>query len=97
MADISLISVQELERLWRDNGLADKRDRGLLFEVIAYVSAAGDPRYVGGISRIVKLMTPRGQHIGTVHEVVMPDGLRPHSHPKDYTTRDCSRVRAVAE
>lgn len=54
-------------------------------------------RYSGGASRIVKVMTLNGRHIGTVHEVVMPGGEVPHSHPKDYTRRDCSRVRLSAE
>jgi hypothetical protein len=59
--------------------------------------AATNPRYAGGASVIVKLVTPNGQHIGTFHEIRMPDGSVPHSHPKDYTKRDCSRVRPLVE
>jgi hypothetical protein len=65
---------------------------GILIEEIVAESAATNPLYAGGISRIVVLRTPRGQHIGTVHEIVLADGEIPHSHPKDYTRRDCSRV-----
>ena len=41
------------------------------------------------------MLTFNGQHIGTIHEIVAPDGAILHSHPKDYTLRDCSRVRAT--
>ena len=58
---------------------------------------ARDPRYAGGVSRIVKLMTANDRHVGTLHEIAMPDGAVPHSHPKDYTRRDCSRVGAPRE
>jgi len=71
----------------------EKRSSRLLIEQIVHQTPAGDPRYVGGVSNIVKLVTASGQHIGTFHEIVMPDGSAPHSHPKDYTLRDCSRVR----
>jgi len=70
-----------------------KRSNQIFFEEIVHQIAAGDPRYVGGLSVIVKLITSRGQHIGTVHEIQMPDGTVRHTHPKDYTLRDCSRVR----
>ncbi len=43
----------------------------------------------------MKLITANGQHIGTVHEVVMTAGDVVHCHPKDYTRRDCSRVRST--
>ena len=42
-------------------------------------------------------MTANDRHVGTLHEIVMPDGAVPHSHPKDYTRRDCSRVGAPRE
>ena len=77
--------------------MAAKRAQGMFTEVIVNHAPAGDPRYRGGVSVIVKVLTPGGQHIGTVHEVVMPDGTVPHSHPKDYTHRDCSRVRVASE
>ena len=54
-------------------------------------------RYAGGVSRIVKLMTANNRHVGTLHEIAMPDGAVPHSHPKDYTRRDCSRVGGPRE
>ena len=78
-----------------DNGLPDKRAEGLLRSVIVHETAATHPDYTGGASRIVKLMTANNQHIGTLHEIVLPDGTVPHSHPKDYTRRDCSRVGPV--
>ena len=91
---VSVISQSELEGLWQQNGIPAKRLRGLFNEIIADSRSARNPVYPGGVSLIVKLITPRGQHIGSVHEVRMPDGSTPHSHPKDYTRRDCSRVRA---
>ncbi|MGH2609063.1 MAG: hypothetical protein ACRDHF_08235 [Tepidiformaceae bacterium] len=97
MAKVSVIAVEELDELWRLNRMPEKRVGGVLTEIIAYSSAAGNPAYAGGTSRIVKLLTRKGQHIGTIHEIVMPDGTRPHSHPKDYTLRDCSRVRTPVE
>lgn len=80
-------------RLWEDNDVSKKRASGLLLESIASPSRATNPQYAGGESRFVKLLTSGGQHIGTLHEIVMPDGSVPHSHPKDYTLRDCRRVR----
>jgi len=74
-----------------------KRTEGIFRELIVHQGPAGDPRYAGGVSRIVKLVTARGHHIGTVHEVVMADGSVPHCHPKDYTRHDCTRVRVSAE
>lgn len=92
-----MVSLPYLERLWNDNRVPVKRTEGVLDAIVAHRSPAGDPRYRGGESRIVKLLTPNGRHIGTVHEIVMPDGTVPHSHPKDYTLRDCSRLRIPAE
>ena len=94
---MEIVSPDTLESLWNNSRMPTKRTQGILLAAIVYQSPAGDPRYIGGISRIVKLVTARGQHIGTLHEVVMPDGSVPHSHPKDYTQRDCSRVRLAAE
>lgn len=74
--------------------MPEKRAAGILTEIIARDDAATNPRYVGARSRILKLLTANGQHIGTLHEIVMPDGATPHSHPKDYTRRDCTRVRS---
>lgn len=37
---------------------------------------------------IINLLTENGQHIGTIHEIRMPDGTVPQSHPKDYTAGD---------
>lgn len=71
-----------------------KRAAGVFLELIVHRTAARDPRWIGGEARIVKLVTANGQHVGTVHEVVTAGGETTHSHPKDYTRRDCSRVRA---
>jgi hypothetical protein len=97
MAAISVVEAEVLDELWNRNRLSDKRATGLLTEIIVYSSPAGNPRYAGGTSIIVKLLTANGRHIGTVHEIVMQDGSRPHSHPKDYTHRDCTRVRLPVE
>lgn len=86
-----------MERAWLENEVDRKRREGILISIIVHPSPATDPRYSGGTSQYVKLMTPDGQHIGTVHEVVMSDGTVPHSHPKDYTRRDCVRMRIPAE
>ena len=86
-----------MELLWAAGRMDAKRAAGLLTEIIAYRSPATNPRYLGGTSFIIKLLTPRGQHIGTLHEIVMPDGSVLHAHPKDYTRRDCSRIRISAE
>ncbi len=96
MAELTVISLTDLTRIWGENEMPLKRQNGVLTEIIAYSSAAGNPAYAGGTSRIIKLLTEKGQHIGTVHEIVMPDGSTPHSHPKDYTYRSCARVRAEA-
>ena len=71
-----------------------KRAAGVFLESIVHRTAAVNPRWIGGEARIVKLITANGQHIGTVHEVATAEGEVAHSHPKDYTRRDCSRVRA---
>jgi hypothetical protein len=91
---IAVVSAAEVQRLWDENQVEQKRRAGLLLEIVADSTAATNPRYANGRSLIVKLLTPTGQHIGTVHEIVFDDGRpSPHSHPKDYTLRDCSRVR----
>ncbi len=56
-----------------------------------------NPKYAGGWSKLIRLETENGQHIGTIHEIQMPDGTVPQSHPKDYTDRDCQRFRSVNE
>ncbi len=82
----------EFEREWADNGMAAKRAGGLLRSVIVHETPATNPDYTGGTSRIIKLMTANNRHIGTLHEIVTLDGTVPHSHAKDYTRRDCSRI-----
>ena len=72
-----------------------KRAQGILRSAVVHQTAARDPGYADGVSRIVKLLTANDRHIGTIHEIVMPDGSVPHSHPKDYTRRDCSRVGSL--
>ena len=90
-----MIPLDQLQQLWDDNRVSQKRLAGILIEIIARAGPATNPRYQGGTSRYLKLLTPSGYHIGTVHEIVMPDGAVPHSHPHDYTlpSPDCSRVR----
>jgi hypothetical protein len=79
--------------LWVENAVDEKRQRGVFIEIIARRDPATNPRYIGGESRYVKLLTSTGWHVGTVHEIVLADGALVHIHPKDYTRRDCSRVR----
>jgi hypothetical protein len=84
------VSRDELENLWLANQMDRKRAEGLLR---VPGGPATNPRYAGGISRFVKLRTPNEHHIGTLHEIMLPDGSVPHRHPKDYARRYCSRVR----
>lgn len=86
------IPFDDFQRLWLEQDMPAKLRRGQFQEIIAYQSRAHNPRYRGGASFIVKLLTPGGQHIATVHRIVLPDGSVPHDHPKDYTRRDCTRV-----
>ena len=74
-----------------------KHAQGTLQPIIVHQTMARNPEYGGGVSRIVKLVTAADRHIGTIHEIVMPDGSVPHSHPKDYTRRDCSRVGSTLD
>ncbi|HET6636264.1 MAG TPA: hypothetical protein VFH77_14695 [Streptomyces sp.] len=92
-SDIAVVSHAELERIWDENAMSQKLRTGLLIEIIVPQGPAKNPRYAGGASRIVKVRTPSGQHIGTLHEIVGPSGDILHRHPHDYTLRDCSRVR----
>ena len=78
---------------WANSNMPAKCTGGTFHTEIVHEVAASNPAWVGGTSRIVKLMTANNQHIGTLHEIVLPDGTVPHSHPKDYTRRDCSRIR----
>ena len=91
---MEVTTLQDLERICTLEGVQEKRAAGVLTDIIAYSAPARNPAYAGGESLILKILTPRGQHIATWHEIRMPDGSIPHSHPKDYTRRDCSRVRA---
>ncbi len=88
-----VISEAAFYALWAENRMNAKREAGLLTVVVADEVLATNPAYAGGRSRILKLETRAGQHLGTVHEIVGTDGAVLHSHPKDYTRRDCSRVR----
>jgi hypothetical protein len=93
-SDIDLVSEAELLRLWDENHVSEKRAAGLLIESIARETPAADPALPAVVGRIIKLETPvHRRHIGTLHEVVDRDGNVLHSHPKDYTRRDCTRVR----
>ncbi len=75
--------------MWLDNDMPTKRRNGALHAELVYESGARDPRLIGVQSRIYKLMTPRGQHVGTVHDIVNPDGTLRAQHVHDYTARDC--------
>ena len=92
---IAVIPADELLRLWRQNRMPEKRATGLLSEIVAYATSAGDPELPGVRAVIIKLLTPKGQHIGTVHDIFNADGTLRESHPHDYTLRDCSRVRTI--
>ncbi len=92
---MDVTTLQELERICLEEGVQAKRAAGILSDIIAYSAPARNPTYAGGASLILKVMTPNGRHIATWHEIRMPNGSIPHSHPKDYTQRDCSRVRAT--
>ena len=94
---ITIISQQELDQLWLEGNMPFKRAAGLLVVTIVHDVPARDPRYLGGRSRVLTFDTRSGQHLGTIHQVVLPDGAIPHDHPKDYTRRDCSRVRVAGE
>jgi hypothetical protein len=86
------IPFADFQRLWLEQDLPAKLRRGQFQEIIAYQSRAHNPWYKGGEFFIIKLLTPGGQHIATVHRIVLRDGSVPHEHPKDYTRRDCTRV-----
>jgi hypothetical protein len=96
---IRIVSAEELQRLWDENHVSEKREAGVFTEIISEPIEAGDPRYAGQFSVIIKLLTPNGYHIGTIHQIVDANGNvltdRHPPHPKDYTLRDCSRVRTV--
>ncbi|MXW23629.1 MAG: hypothetical protein F4X80_00545 [Chloroflexi bacterium] len=72
--------------------MPSKRANGTLRSIIVHERPATNPVYAGATSRIVKLLTVNDQHIGTVHEIVWADGTVAHSHPKDYTRRNCERI-----
>jgi len=55
------------------------------------IARATNQRWLGGTSHIVRIFTPNGRHIGTLHEIVLADGSGPHS-PEDYTRRDCTKI-----
>jgi len=90
----SILSRAEFDAVCTENHVREKAESGKLVGEIRHDVVATNPRYPGGRSQIVVFKTVRGQHIGTVHRIVMPDGSTPHEHGKDYTMRDCSRVRA---
>lgn len=93
---VTIVSVDELQRLWDENHVSEKRKAGVFSEIIAHRAEPDDPSMKGTMqSVIIKLLTASGRHIGTLHEIIYlgPADASPHSHPKDYTLRDCSRVR----
>jgi hypothetical protein len=92
---IPVIPADELLRLWRENRMPEKRATGLFAEIVAYTTPARDPALPGVRAVIIKLLTPKGQHIGTVHDIINADNTLRESHVHDYTLRDCSRVRII--
>lgn len=94
---MEVVPYEVLVREWEQARVAYKRESGILSAIVADTSDAKNQRYHGGTSYIVKPLTPSGQHIGTLHEIMLPDGSVPHTHPKDYTRRDCTRIRASTE
>ena len=93
---MEVISLTDLEMLWHDAGVDAKVDTEALYlELIDLEDTpATNPRYEGGLSRFYLVKTSsHHRHVGTIHRIEMPDGLVPHSHPHDYTRRDCSRCR----
>ena len=95
--DIEVLSFPELEALWLESAMEAKIASRVLNTVIVATSPATNPLYSDGTSRIVVVLTQRGQHIGTFHEIEVPGRGVMHRHPKDYTRRDCSRVRLSSE
>ena len=94
---MDIVSIDDLQIEWDLNQMSLKRRDGRFIERIVNPEPALNPRYRGGESRIILLFTPNGRHIGTIHEIAMPDGTIPHVHPKDYTRHDCTRVRSIGE
>ena len=92
---IPVVSPDELQRLWDENRISQKRTEHLFSEIIAYETPAGDPALPGVRGVIIKLLTPKGQHVATVHDIVNADGSIRDSHAHDYTLRDCTRVRTI--
>ena len=92
-----MVPMTEIGEVWADNDVDGKLAAGVLRLIVVHESVALNPMYSGGRSQIVKVFTPNERHIGTFHAIVMPDGSVAHRHPKDYTLRDCSRIRVESE
>lgn len=56
-----------------------------------YETTARDPRLAGVRSILYKLVTPAGQHLGTVHDILNSDGTIRERHVHDYIARDCAK------
>jgi hypothetical protein len=90
---VPMIPRPDFDSLWGVGDMPAKIASGKFREQVLRDTPATNPKYLGGRSLLIKLVTDRENHIGTIHRIVMPDGSIPHEHPKDYTLRDCSRVR----
>jgi len=90
---IPIVPDAELARLWTEGNVTAKRAAGVFLEIPVYQAPARDPNRAGVWAILFKLLTPSGQHIGTVHDIIGPDGAVLDSHPHDYILRDCSKVR----
>jgi hypothetical protein len=79
--------------------VSEKRAEGVFIEMVSQPTESGDRRYAGEFSVIVRLYTKNGRHIGTLHQMIDSSGTvlvdRHPPHPRDYTLRDCSRVRTL--
>ncbi|MEP6870660.1 MAG: hypothetical protein ABI939_02295 [Anaerolineaceae bacterium] len=95
--DIKATNLEDLTAIWADNAVDEKLAAGLLNSITAADARTTNPLYAGARSRIIKVLAPKGRHIGTYHEILAPDSSILHRHPKDYTLRDCTRVRLAGQ
>lgn len=92
-ADIELAPDEVLAEAWATNAVDSKRARGLLRDIVAAAKAARDPAYEGWRMRYVKVVTLNNRHAGTFAEFVDRAGTVVQRRIRDYTFRDCRRIR----
>jgi len=88
-------SDAELRAIWDANDMNRKRQSGLFTEIIASVKPARDPARSGVRAVYVKLLTASGKHIGTVRDLIGPEGTVIETQVRDYPLRECSRLRRL--